>query len=135
MKWYWKCVASYSFISQWEHTSWRWIGSFLLTQTSWLWRGYNLHWHITFGCEQVLFIHLYFSSIHPCTCGKIFLHVMIYFIPCVKEYFSNIPLTLIKYSKKIPFCSFAHAHLFTFMLQGSPFNIPPCKLPSNYTKK
>ncbi len=93
-----------------------------------------IHYYVS----SIFFIHYYVSFIiiiHPCTHGKIFLHIMIYFMPFVKEYFSNILLMLIKYSKKIRFCSCAHAHLLTFMLPCSPFNIPPYKLPSNYTKK
>ncbi len=48
-------------------------------------------------------IHYYVSSIiivHPCTHGKIFFRVMIYSMPCIKEYFSNIPSMLATYSKK-----------------------------------
>jgi hypothetical protein len=48
---------------------------FLLTQTSWLWRCYSLDWHITFGCEHVVFIHLNFTSIsnfHPLYCSSIY---------------------------------------------------------------
>jgi hypothetical protein len=82
-------------------------------------------------CSSIWILHpwLYFipffSSIiivHPCTCGKIFLHVMIYFMPCVKEYSSNIPSTLAKYSRKNSFmfiyshsCSHTH-HLASLTL-------------------
>ncbi len=98
----------------------------------------SLHWHITLGCKQVVFIHINFSSIlfcssilifihyyvssiiivHPCTCGRIFLHIMIYFMPCVKEYFFNIPSMSIKYSQKNSIlltcsCSCSHIHHIT----------------------
>jgi hypothetical protein len=48
-------------------------------------------------------IHYYVSSIiiiHPCTHGKIIFHVMIYYMPCVKEYSFDISLMSTKYSKK-----------------------------------
>jgi hypothetical protein len=54
-------------------------------------------------CSSIFFIHAYVSStiiVHPCTHGKIFLHIMIYFMQCVKEYSSNILLMSIKYSKQ-----------------------------------
>jgi hypothetical protein len=117
---------------------------FLLTQTFWLWKGYNLHWHITFGCKQVVFIHLNFTSIwifihlccssffHPWLCFihkyhspvymcRIFLHIMIYYMPCVKEYFSNILSTSTKYSKKDSFmftcsCPLAQIHAPTLTI-------------------
>ncbi len=78
VKWYWKCATSYCFNSHGNIPLRNENVVFLLTQTSWLWRGYSLHWHITFGCEHVVFIHLNFTSIsifHP---FQFFIHYIVH---------------------------------------------------------
>jgi hypothetical protein len=67
-----------------------------------------------------LFIHYYVSSIiivHPCTHGKIFLHIMIYLMPCVKKIFFQYSFDVSKIFQKDSVlltyscsCSCSHIH-------------------------
>ncbi len=83
------------------HTSWRWIGGVSINTYLLIVNRWSLDWHIIFGCEQVsfilFFVHLFSFFIHfillfvlifhPCTCGRLFLHLTNYFVPCVNIIF------------------------------------------------
>jgi hypothetical protein len=106
LKWYKKCVASYclNILLGDEKVVFR------LTHNSWLWTGF-LH---PFFCSSIFifhlfypFIHFSFSStiiVHPCTHGRIFLHITKYFVPCFNKIFPK---------------KFNPIHLLMFMLTHS----------------
>jgi hypothetical protein len=81
-------------------------------------------------------IHFVFiiNIIHPSTRRKIFLHVTKHYVPCVKKYSPNIPLTWVEYIKKSLVmvtcsCSHSQAHEITSFIKSIDHVLSKCHPP------
>ncbi len=123
---YKECVVSYCLNSLWEHTFWKWTCGVLVHTYLLVVKKYCFNWHITLGCEHILFIlfHLFLFFIHFIFSYVINFHPFSFFIfGHVVEYSSTSWNIICHVSTKY---SYKNLILFTYTCSPNNNHVKRC---------